>query len=133
METSVNTKSRMENMRNYVAILILVGFVIFIYTTSIGNPSAIFWLFTIAFAVIFYFNSGKFLSKPEIGQIKSLERVFYGFIIMWILALVIGLNYSSRISASTIIGLLLCLGATYLIQQFISDAKTLAKVEPSSH
>jgi hypothetical protein len=124
------TESDLKSTRNLIAIVVAIGLIVLLYFGIIGAPDTLFWVAAVAIGALFYFQSGNFLSNPKAGQAGSLQGTFYLFVIAWISGLVVGFWYWGVITTATIVALLLSLGATYLLQKFVSGAKTLTSLGP---
>jgi hypothetical protein len=118
-------KSRMENGRTILAIIIVLGWVLLLVGTIIEgfDGGTVIWVLAVLDATLFWFFARRFLETPSHADIKNLRTIFYSFVFVWILAVAVSFLIWGELYADTIFGALLFLVATFFMNQFISRGK----------
>lgn len=128
------SKSRMDNNKMYLTILLAFGFILWIAGIIIGgftSASSIF-MFVLIVGGIFLMQAQKYMTTPDAEVHNVLKYVFYAFIIIWILGVFTDLIIWGTLTTTTLLATVMALIATFFMYQFLTDGKNLLQPEATT-
>lgn len=135
-----STKSKLETFKNGILIYIVAGTVVMfisLYITTDGFDEFgeegwpfFFWTIVIVIAILFFLRARGFVTNPESKKLPFLKTLFYIFTISWLIAIPANLVLGG-IDISTLIGALLAIAASGLMNQFLANGRYFLEIQSS--
>jgi hypothetical protein len=120
-------KSHLENAKTALSIILILGWILLIIGIINEGFAAdtIIWLLALVDGSMFWVFMRKFMEYPTQAGSKTLSTIFKSFVFVWILAVAVSYLIWGTLYTVTILAIMLLLVASYFMNQFISESKTL--------
>lgn len=131
-KSQLEISNRLDTSKNIVGIINILGWIGLLLELVIGDFSldSAVWAIAFSLGLVYWARARLFLASQEdkdlqTRQLDSMSKIFYAYIIAWILGGALSILIWANIDAATALGVILALVATFMMNRFQGNGKLL--------